>query len=779
MDEKFPFFLLFFSLLVCAPIQGGTICSLFPTDDAFISSEEPNANFGYEETLITKYSATDTRHIYIAFDLSEIPLNEYIVSAHLHLYAMDVSPPNSPFIIGTSYVYEVWDENDITWNNAPYVEPYYEEVNNVYLGDNFWTITESVQELHMEGTPITVVIACYNYNQTATFASRENSDSNLIPYLEIEYEPSFGGGDGSPQAPYEIWTAEQMDRIGRSPHFWNSCFILMDDINLIGYTGSEFHIIGDTYVSFSGIFDGNYRSISNFTYTNSGRNVIGLFKGIDGEGAEIRNLRMINPHVTANRYVGALAGTMVRGRIVNCTIQGGLVSGTERVGALLGYNEDQVFGCLSTCDVEGQESVGGLVGYSSYDEISDCYVNANISGRAYIGGLVGRSFRGNISNCNLDNTISGTFYSIGGVAGWIGNSSAKIIGCSIAGSVSGVQFVGGVAGVTRYATVSQCRTSAQISGNYAQVGGLIGRSMWTNAYKCKVISNVQGADMTGGLAGDTHETFFETCFFEGNVEGEQDVGGLVGSNQGNSVIRNCYMIGNVDGEQNVGGLLGTSEITTETEYAYAACLMSGVTNVGGLVGNNSGSVSSCVWDVNLSEQINMCGTGSGCNDSYGMSTDLMRLESTFTGYGWDFVTETANGANDIWVINNGFSYPKQVWERVNLTGWYEIDFFDFAVLSSKWLQECPRKCNLCDIIEDGDINFRDLAIIAAQWYEFNCGNCSRADLSDDGNVDENDLFEIVNCWLISYDCFGIDIDFSGSVDLNDLKILTDHWLVGK
>lgn len=779
MGEKIPFFLLVFSLLVCAPVQAETICTLFPSDDAFISSEEPETNFGHDETLITKSSATDIRHIYIAFDLSEIPLDEYIVSAHLRLYALDVSEPNSLFAVWTFYNYKVWDENDITWNNAPNVDLVISEVNNVCPGDNFWTITERVQEYHMEGTPITIVITCYD-NGTATFASRENPDSNLIPYLEIEYESPFGGGDGSPEAPYEIWTAEQMDRIGRLPHFWNSCFILMDDIDLSGYTGSEFHVIGrNPYGRFSGVFDGNYRSISNFTYA-SGVTGAGLFGIIDGEDAEIRNLRIINPHVTAGNSAGALAGTLVSGRIVNCTIQGGRVSGIYKVGALLGYNGDQVLGCLSTCDIEGEDWVGGLVGYSSYDVIADCYVSADISGHSYVGGLVGQSFEGNIRNCNLDNTVSGTFSDVGGVAGWIGNTPAKIIGCSVAGSVSGVQFVGGLAGVTRYATISQCRTSAQITGNYAQVGGLIGRAMWTDADKCKAISNVQGADITGGLAGDTHETSFELCFFDGNVEGEQNVGGLVGSHQGNSVIRNCYMTGTVDGEQNVGGLLGTSEIATDIEHAYAACLMSGGTNVGGLVGNNSGDISSCVWDVNLSEEIDMCGTGSGCDDSYSKRTDLMRLKSTFTSYGWDFVGEVVNGTEDIWDICEGTNYPKLAWQILPAGDFVcpdGVNFVDYAFFAEYWLQTIYGDCDGVELTGDGKVNWVDFDVFAEYWGQSGCGQCGGADFTGEGNVDLADLDVFSEHWLQT-EYAEVDLTEDGQVGLDDLGRFADNWLRG-
>ena len=49
----------------------------------------------------------------------------------------------------------------------------------------------------------------------------------------------------------------------------------------------------------------------------------------------------------------------------------------------------------------------------------------------------------------------------------------------------------------------------------------------------------------------------------------------------------------------------------------------------------------------------------GCT---GKTTAEMQMESTFTDTGWDFVDETANGAEDIWWIDEGNDYPSLWWE---------------------------------------------------------------------------------------------------------------------
>jgi hypothetical protein len=54
----------------------------------------------------------------------------------------------------------------------------------------------------------------------------------------------YGGGTGTAEDPYQIWTAEQMNEIGLNLDDWDKYFILAADIDLSGYPGDTFHIIG-------------------------------------------------------------------------------------------------------------------------------------------------------------------------------------------------------------------------------------------------------------------------------------------------------------------------------------------------------------------------------------------------------------------------------------------------------------------------------------------------------------------------------------------------------
>jgi len=87
----------------------------------------------------------------------------------------------------------------------------------------------------------------------------------------------YGGGSGTAEDPYLIYTAEEMNAIGADPNDWDKHFLLMADIDLSGYTGTEFNMIGSArrasrggtrlVQGFSGTFDGNGHTIVNFTYT--------------------------------------------------------------------------------------------------------------------------------------------------------------------------------------------------------------------------------------------------------------------------------------------------------------------------------------------------------------------------------------------------------------------------------------------------------------------------------------------------------------------------------
>ncbi len=229
---------------------------------------------------------------------------------------------------------------------------------------------------------------------------------------------TYDDGDGSQGNPFQINTPAQMDEIGQHPEDWDKCFILTADIDLSGYTGTAFHIIGTDYDNpFTGVFDGNDHTISNFTYSSTGVSFIGLF-GYVGSG-EIKNLGLQNVNVDGGTgwNVGGLVGLNEYGTVSNC-YAAGTVSGVSWVGGLVGINH---FGTVSNCyaagNVFGSGSVGGLVGYNNYGTVSKCYATGTVSGDILVGGLVGYRYYGTVSNCYASGTVTGGS-EVGGLVGY-------------------------------------------------------------------------------------------------------------------------------------------------------------------------------------------------------------------------------------------------------------------------------------------------------------------------------------------------------------------------
>ncbi|UCF08881.1 MAG: hypothetical protein JSW28_04095, partial [Thermoplasmata archaeon] len=230
--------------------------------------------------------------------------------------------------------------------------------------------------------------------------------------------PSYGGGTGEPNDPYLIYTAEQLNTIGLIPCHLDKHFKLMADIDLSGFTGTSFNIIGYLrtyldYAPFAGVFDGNGHTISNFTYDSNDRDYIGLFGHV--YGGDIKNLGLIDPNVDAGtgECVGALVGWLYNGNISDCYVEGGSVKGYSYIGGLVGTvgypwgysgtDTGAMTNCYSTCVVSGYYSIGGLVGINSIT-ITNCCSTGDVSGDQWIGGLTGVNY-GMISCCHSNRDI--------------------------------------------------------------------------------------------------------------------------------------------------------------------------------------------------------------------------------------------------------------------------------------------------------------------------------------------------------------------------------------
>jgi len=514
-------------------------------------------------------------------------------------------------------------------------------------------------------------------------------------------EPSYGGGTGEPNDPYMIYTTEQLNTIGLVLCHWDKHFKLMADIDLGGYTGTEFNIIG-YYVDrwdkmpFTGCFEGNGHAIWNFGYTSTDIDCIGLFGYVSDLNAEIKDLTLCYPNVDGGYAysVGSLVGWMEKGLILDCLITGGEVSGDDYcVGGLIGLlgNDGTVSGCYSSCIVIGHKDVGGLVG-SSTGAILDCGYIGNAWGKMSTGGIVGRN-TGGISNCWTEAKVFGD-HEAGGLVGY--DSGGTILKSSAFGVVSGRM----------------------------EVGGLVGYAYGTSiSYSC-MMGDIKGDHETGGLVGySSYKSTISHSFSDVNISGKRYNGGLVGETS-YATISNSYATGRVSGSNwYIGGLIGMNDKSTVSNcYATVVVSSSDIVGVGGLVGRNTGDVSASFWDIEISGQ----GTSDG---GIGKTTSEMQMMSTFTDAGWDFTTP-------VWTIDEGNDYPRLWWEispvlnaEPELTlGTSNIISWDPVPGANDYYAECAEDANFTSIlyatgwITETSYEFTGLELGQRYWYSVKARN---------------------------------------------------------
>ncbi len=488
----------------------------------------------------------------------------------------------------------------------------------------------------------------------------------------------YSGGTGELNDPYLISTSANMNEIGANPDDWDAHFLLTADINLADYTGTQFNIIGyyESYGSpnnlpFTGVFDGNSRTISNFTYECSNTSGIGLFGYVDDPNAEIKDLTLIGPNVKAagNSYrVGSLVGWLENGTISDCGVEDCNVSGDDFTGGLVGDNYDYygsagtISNCYATGSVSGNDYTGGLVGFNYFGTISNCYATSSVDGNLFNGGLVGLNYHtSTISNCYASGAVDGDRF----IGGLLGVNRGTISNCYATGGVSGRDYIGGLVG-ENYNTISNCYAVGTVVGN-KRTGGLAGGSSGTIS-NCHATGAISGGQYTGGLVGINNNMILN-CYATGAVSVGQCTGGLVGINHG--MISNCYARGGVSGDNCVGGLVGQNY--GMTSYCYATGSVSGDNLVGGLVGENSVIVLVSFWDIETSGQSYSDGGGTP------KTTAEMKRQSTFTEAGWDFI--------EIWNIGENQTYP---FLRIHSAGDINhddiVNFYDFTILADHWLQ---------------------------------------------------------------------------------------------
>lgn len=567
---------------------------------------------------------------------------------------------------------------------------------------NVWTATLDLQGVPTGTVTINARMRDDVAGETGTPATRTlNKITSACdsPAARADTFANFtvGGGDGG-AVPWIICTPLQLQNLNG---------YLSDNAELgsdIDFQGGSFSGIGGTY---SGTFEGNNLTISNFMMTSTG-STFGLFRQVNGVTV-IRNLIVDGATINIGGYrAGVVVGyalqntdlTLTNVHVRNSSITTGHASNGE-AGGILGRSRDlasttTISNCSATnVDITSQNNSGGLVGYIQGSaiavNITNSYVNGGtISGRQNVGGFVGAITQDGavVSNCHSTADVTGSSGNIGGFAGQLrgiitdvyatgdvnrtgGNQVGGLIGhfrqgaSSLTGTAPAATRPGGISS----APPQTCFASGAVNGGTAQyVGGLIGRNDTNTVQSCYATGNVTGGNAyVGGLLGYSQGDFLDDSFATGAVLGSENyVGGLIGyvTNASQSITAS-YALGNVSttglSPEYIGGLVGRFRATDRAEDVFAEGNITAVDGdgsadieyIGGLIG----------WaEIGNSDIINAYATGN-VTVSTAAAPGNYRYIGGLIGYSSHFITNSyATGAvtaNEAQYVGGLIGYQNQ------------------------------------------------------------------------------------------------------------------------
>jgi hypothetical protein len=201
----YPLFLCFiFNSVVQSQTSVSIRLSSATGEGAYVSDFYPTTHFAGSSDLVgVAWTSSGTPYVgrsYFKYDLSAVPANAVVISAHLSLYANPnpVQPAHSTLSgSNAAYIQQVtgnWDENLITWNNSPSstnvgqaVLPMSTSMNSNYIQID---VTQMVNQ--MVSNPSTnygFMLRLQNetFYRSLNLASLACTDTSKQPLLEITY----------------------------------------------------------------------------------------------------------------------------------------------------------------------------------------------------------------------------------------------------------------------------------------------------------------------------------------------------------------------------------------------------------------------------------------------------------------------------------------------------------------------------------------------------------------------------------------------------------------
>ncbi|WXG44416.1 MAG: DNRLRE domain-containing protein [Promethearchaeati archaeon SRVP18_Atabeyarchaeia-1] len=249
-----------------------TVTTKDDLDDAGVTEEDKNANFGSSETirmmLYKEENGTIYRwRFYVKFSLVSLPAGASISSAKIYLY-LYLSSSQWRYI-GAHYAADnSWTEEDITWNSGPGFAASATAVTWVSTGAGWfsWSVKADARQGFLSNQK-RVFSECFKdeyetsgvptapSNIRKIFYSKEATGSNatLHPYLQVTYTLKA----------FAVLAASGGDRVNNYACYYNDIMFMYDTLKVnYGYTDSQIYVL---------YADGNQPSPSNLAEGEYGR----------------------------------------------------------------------------------------------------------------------------------------------------------------------------------------------------------------------------------------------------------------------------------------------------------------------------------------------------------------------------------------------------------------------------------------------------------------------------------------------------------------------------
>jgi hypothetical protein len=465
--------------------------------------------------------------------------------------------------------------------------------------------------------------------------------SFIMPAANVTVQPSFVINSSYNTLP--IYISDDLALIGHDEDYpLNGVYQLQNDIAL----PDEWAPIGDGERVFSGIFDGNGKTITVNSYLHENEDGPLEYTGVFGYAvaATIKNLTLNLDQVEVRpqgAYFGFLVAYATFSELQDIAVTGGEFE--INLDNIIQYSVGAIAGVLDRSQLR-HGSLNGDLTVSRRNAETD----PEASFFNNIGGMIGLATGSSISDCAVtgDVSIASLFMMAGGIAGNVEKS--VMTGNSMVGNLSGISVndfaeygtnsnirIGGLAGSFANGgiadSVFEGNLLADLSGTatrnmngYTEVGGAIGyiieeASVDSLAVKGRIEFKIAGPMtsrycLIGGIAGRS-EAQVQNSSFEGDINVVDNLtraanashyisaGGVIGLSSSGSAIKGCYASGVIavtnkdDSGSSIGaitrtytgGIAGNSASTKINSCYYTGSITNdGVYSyAGGIVGYNT------------------------------------------------------------------------------------------------------------------------------------------------------------------------------------------------